>query len=124
MRLQRLDLTRYGRFTDACLTFRPPVSGEADFHIVYGPNEAGKSTAFSAWLDLLFGIPQRSRYDFLHSGPTMRIGAAVEFGGRTHELVRVRKTIGSLQDQHSSALPDALLQSGLGGLGREGYEVT
>ncbi|RJF80797.1 chromosome segregation protein SMC [Oleomonas cavernae] len=123
MRLSRLDLTRYGKFTDAYLIFRPPAPGETDFHIVYGPNEAGKSTAFSAWLDLLFGIPQRSRHDFLHPGPTMRIGAAVEFGGRTHALVRVKKSTGSLQDEHGGALPDALLQSGLGGLGREGYEA-
>ncbi|MFD2844876.1 AAA family ATPase, partial [Paracoccus cavernae] len=34
--------------------------------MIYGPNEAGKSTLFSAWLDFLFGIPARTPYDFLH----------------------------------------------------------
>lgn len=73
MRLDRLDLTRYGHFTDRRLAFPAPAPGEADLHVVYGPNEAGKSTLFSAWLDLLFGIPLRTRYDFRHPGPTMRV---------------------------------------------------
>jgi|TARA_R110002012_G_scaffold166633_2_gene329990 uncharacterized protein YhaN len=33
-----------------------------DLHIVYELNEAGKSTSLSAYLDLLFGIEERSRY--------------------------------------------------------------
>ena len=61
MRLNRLDLTRYGKFTDRSLDFGAPAPGKADLHIVYGPNEAGKSTALSAFLDLLFGIEPRSQ---------------------------------------------------------------
>ena len=53
MRLRRLDLVRYGKFTDRSLDFgRRPERGP-DLHLVYGPNEAGKSTSISAWLDLL-----------------------------------------------------------------------
>ena len=78
MRLQRLDLTRYGKFTDHSLDFGPRVAGRPDLHIVYGPNEAGKSTALSAILDLLYGIEMRSRYGFLHPYATMRIGAVLE----------------------------------------------
>ena len=70
MRLIRLDLTRYGKFTDHSLAFGDRPSGSPDLHVVYGPNEAGKSTALSALLDLLFGIEPRSRYDFLHPWPT------------------------------------------------------
>ncbi len=36
--------------------------GAPDFHIVYGLNEAGKSTAAAAMLDLLFGIEKQSPY--------------------------------------------------------------
>ena len=57
MRLARLDLLRYGRFTDRILEL---PGQEQDFHMVVGPNEAGKSTALSAIEDLLFGIPSRS----------------------------------------------------------------
>ena len=52
MRLRRLDLIRYGHFTDKSIDL---PAAEVDFHIVYGPNEAGKSTALSAIEDLLKG---------------------------------------------------------------------
>lgn len=85
MRIQRLDLLRYGRFTDTHLTL--PVS-DSDFHIVFGPNEAGKSTALSAMEDLLFGIASNSPYDFLHDYGSMRIGAVLENGEKTLEVRR------------------------------------
>lgn len=85
MRIQRLDLLRYGRFTDTHLVL--PVS-DSDFHIVFGPNEAGKSTALSAIEDLLFGIAGNSPYNFLHDYGSMRIGAILENGGNTLEVRR------------------------------------
>ena len=84
MRIARLDLTRYGHFTDAVLELGPARPGQPDLHIVYGPNEAGKSTLRSAWLDLLYGIPARTSQDFRHPYASMRIGAAVDHGsGKT-----------------------------------------
>ena len=85
MRLRRLDLLRFGHFTDR--SFELPV-GERDFHVVFGPNEAGKSTALSAIEDLLFGVPPRSPYAFLHDYPSMRIGALLENGQESLEVVR------------------------------------
>lgn len=85
MRIQRLDLLRYGRFTDTRLAL--PVS-DSDFHIMFGPNEAGKSTALSAIEDLLFGIASNSHYNFLHDYGSMRIGALLESGGKTLEVRR------------------------------------
>lgn len=123
MRLDRLDLTRYGHFTDRRLAFPAPAPGEADLHVVYGPNEAGKSTLFSAWLDLLFGIPLRTRYDFRHPGPTMRVGARLSHAGGALDLARVKRNTGSLLDAHDQPVPEALLQSALGGLTREGYSA-
>ena len=66
MRLRRLDLTRYGHFTDFSLDFGSREEGKPDLHIIFGPNEAGKTTAFEGYLDLLFGISARSKYNFLH----------------------------------------------------------
>lgn len=123
MRLERLDLTRYGIFTDKSLTFTPPVPGETDLHLVYGPNEAGKSTLFSAWLDLLFGIPLRSRYDFLHPGPTMQIGATLSRNGEVIEVKRIKRKTSSLLDRHDAPIPDASLRALLGNLTREGYSA-
>ncbi|MGB6176595.1 MAG: AAA family ATPase [Methylocella sp.] len=85
MRIQRLDLLRYGRFTDTHLAL--PAS-DSDIHIVFGPNEAGKSTALSAIEDLLFGIANNSPYNFVHDYGSMRIGAVLENGGKTLEIRR------------------------------------
>jgi uncharacterized protein YhaN len=85
MRIQRLDLLRYGRFTDTHIEL--PESN-SDIHIVFGPNEAGKSTTLSAIEDLLFGISNNSPYDFLHDYGSMRIGAILENGGKTLEVRR------------------------------------
>ena len=123
MRLDRLDLTRYGRFTDRSLTFDPPAPGEPDLHVIYGPNEAGKSTLFSAWLDFLFGIPLRTRYDFRHAGPSLQIGAALRHAGGTLDLRRLKRNSGSLLDRYDAPVPEAVLQGALGGLSREGYSA-
>jgi uncharacterized protein YhaN len=78
MRIRRLALTRYGMFTDRTIDFGNAIEGEPDLHLVYGPNEAGKSTAFAGFLDLLFGIELQSRYNFLHPYETMRVGGCLE----------------------------------------------
>ena len=85
MRLRRLDLLRYGHFTDRSIEL--PLNG-ADVHVVFGPNEAGKSTALCAIEDLLFGIPERSPYGFLHDYSDMRVGARIEHADAFLELVR------------------------------------
>lgn len=121
MRLDRLDLTRYGRFTEARVDFPPPATDRPDLHVIFGPNEAGKSTLFSAWLDLLYGIPLRTGYDFLHPGPTMQIGARLTHAGGVLEAVRIKRNGPSLQDANGQALPEAVMQSALSGLGRDGY---
>ncbi|MBL8560690.1 MAG: AAA family ATPase, partial [Gemmobacter sp.] len=103
--------------------FAQPDLGSPDLHIIYGPNEAGKSTLFSAWLDLLFGIPVRSRFDFLHPGPTMQIGAGLSHAGAALDVKRLKRNSASLVDRHDAALPEAALQAMLGGLSRDGYSA-
>lgn len=85
MRIRRLDLVRFGHFTDLRLDF---PSAEPDLHIVVGPNEAGKSTVLEALEDLLFGIKARSRMDFLHPYPKMLLGAVLEGNGSALEFLR------------------------------------
>ena len=123
MRLTRLDLTRYGKFTDHVVDFGPRPAGGPDLHLVYGPNEAGKSTLFNGWLDLLFGIPLQSGYNFLHPYPNMQIGAAIEFGGQTREFIRRKRSQASLFDDRDQPVPDSALLAGLGGLDRDSYRT-
>jgi uncharacterized protein YhaN len=123
MRLRRLDLTRYGRFTGRSIDFGLAEEKQPDLHILYGPNEAGKSTALAAFLDFLFGIEPRSRFNFLHSYQTMRIGAALELARGTRELVRVKRAQNSLLDASDQPVPEAILQAELGNIDRDSYRT-
>lgn len=123
MRLNRLDLIRYGKFTDRRLDFGEAKPGGADFHLVYGPNEAGKSTLFSAYLDLLFGIETQSAYGFLHPYPTLRVGADVTIGHERHAIARLKRRQGSLVDPEDRVLPDTLFSTVLGGMDRHAYQM-
>ena len=91
MRLRRIDLLRYGRFTGVSLDL-PLPDRQPDFHVVFGLNEAGKSTALLAIEDLLFGIPPNSRLNFLHAYPDMRVGAVLQ---DHHETLEVRRRKGN-----------------------------
>lgn len=123
MRLGRLDLTRYGHFTDFSLDFGARQPDEPDFHIVYGPNEAGKSTLRNAFLDLLFGIEKQSGYNFLHPYPSMRVGGLVEIGSVVHELARIKKDRNDLLDATGQPVSDTLLAAALGSIDRAGYQT-
>ena len=121
MRLRRLDLLRYGCFTDR--SFELPV-GNFDFHIVFGPNEAGKSTALSAIEDLLFGVPMQSPYNFLHDYSSMRIGAGLENGEEALEVVRRKGYKDTLLGADDLPLPggEAALRPFLVGADRSFFE--
>ena len=121
MRLRRLDLTRYGKFTEFSLDFGEARPQEPDFHIVYGANEAGKSTCFSAWLDLLYGIEPRSRYNFLHNYSAMQIGARIETADGSSDLVRVKRNQNSLSGPDGRAVAETVALAELGGIDRDAY---
>ncbi len=121
MRLRQLALTRYGKFTDRVLDFGPKKSGHADFHIIYGPNEAGKSTALSAYMDLIFGIDSRSSYNFLHDYKSMLIGGTVETAGETLTFKRTKGTKDTLRDDSGNVIDPARLNTLLHGLDRDAY---
>lgn len=75
MKILRLDLLAFGPFTETSLDLS---AGESGLHIIYGPNEAGKSSTLRAIHGLLYGIPVRTADSFLHDSKSLRIGALVE----------------------------------------------
>lgn len=118
MRIDRLDLSRYGKFTDRSIAL---PAATRDFHLLVGANEAGKSTVRNAILDLLFGIEMRSAYDFLHPKAEMRLGALISDAGKTFGFQRVKKAK-SLMDAHGAALPENALAAFLGNADRAFYD--
>lgn len=121
MRLRRLDLIRYGKFTDGSIDFGPKPESGPDLHIVFGLNEAGKSTALSAYLDLLFGIEERSRYNFLHEYGAMRIGGVLELAGSEHAFTRTKQRTNSLLNATGQPVSEVAITAHLAGLSRDAY---
>jgi uncharacterized protein YhaN len=132
MRIARLDLTRYGRFSDYPIDFGSAPANGSDFHVVYGLNEAGKSTAAAAILDLLFGIDDRSPYGAAkgrasvpnwHAYSTMRIGARLELSGGAYEIARLKRDKNSLVDADDRPFDENVLKAELAGVDRAGFRM-
>ncbi|RIA55432.1 YhaN family protein [Dichotomicrobium thermohalophilum] len=122
MRFRRLDLTRFGAFTDLSLDFGAADSAP-DLHIIYGPNEAGKSTLRAAINDLLFGIPPQSDYAFLHAYKAMEVGGTLETGGQSVVWRRLKRRKDDLVTRDGRAANRTLLDAALGGMDRETFEL-
>ena len=71
MKLMTLNLKAVGPFTDVVLDLS---KGEQGLHLIYGPNEAGKTSTLRALSYLLFGFPQRSADNFVHPNDQLRVG--------------------------------------------------
>ena len=119
MRISRLDLLRYGSFSDRSISL---PAGECDFHLLVGPNEAGKSTLRSAILDLFFCIETRTRYNFLHPNSDMRLGALIEHDGRALDFQRTKGRTKTLIAPSGTALADNALAAFLGANDRSFFD--
>lgn len=105
MRLLRLDLLAYGPFTGQSLALD---EGECGLHLIFGPNEAGKSSALRALRALLYGIPTQCPDNFLHPYPQLRIGAVLQDAqGESLHLIRRKATKASLRAADDATAVDA-----------------
>ena len=87
MKILQLELTAFGSFTDKILDFSV---GNHGIHVMYGPNEAGKSTLRRAITHLLFGIPERTMDAYLHTTDQLRIGVHL-LNNKGEELICYRR---------------------------------
>ena len=108
MRIDRLDLIAYGPFTDKSLNL---ADGDFGLHLIYGDNEAGKSTSLRALIAWLFGIPARTNDNFLHTNPQLRIGGKLRLAnGKKLEFMRRKGTKSTiLKFGTGDALDDSIL---------------
>ena len=122
MKLLRLDLIAYGPFTNGALDFNTPERG---VHVIYGPNEAGKSTTLRAVTALLYGFPHLTGDGHLHANPNLRVGGALSDGnGLTLEMVRRKGRKETLLDPSGNPLDEAILRRLLGGVSEEQFLTT
>jgi uncharacterized protein YhaN len=104
VRITRLELKAFGRFTDRTLELGPGL------HIVHGPNEAGKSTTLRALKAWLFGFPERTPDNFLHANDQLLVGGCLQAeDGRELAFYRRKKRKADLLDPAGNPLaPETL----------------
>ncbi len=117
MRLLTLEFLAYGPFTERVLDLS---GGKEGIHLIYGPNEAGKSVALRALTGFLFGIPTRTNDNFLHDNARLRIGALIlGSDGSTLRAVRRKGQKDTLLSQSGEPMTDAVLEKFLGEVTRD-----
>lgn len=86
MKILQLNMLAFGPFSGQTLDFE---KGDASLHVVYGPNEAGKSSSLRALRQWLYGIPHNCSDNFIHANPNLRIGGVlVDSKGKKLEFIR------------------------------------
>ncbi len=114
MRFQRLHAPAFGPFTNLELEF---PSEDHDLHLIYGENEAGKSSLLRAIRDLLFGIHSQSPDNFLHDYKELRLLGEIENKAGERLVFQRRKgTKNTLLDQNGSSLNEKALLPFLGSI--------
>ncbi len=120
MKFVTLRLQAFGPFNNVTLDLSRP-----GMHLIYGPNEAGKSSALRAIRQTLYGMDRVSRDAFLHPTAALRLGALLERNdGRQLEFMRRKADKNSLRqaDDQGPFAEDAL-DDWLAGIDEEKFEL-
>jgi uncharacterized protein YhaN len=119
MRFRSLSIEKYGAFTERSIE----IPAESGLVVLYGPNEAGKSTCLSAVCDFLFGIPHNSPHGEIFGYGQMHIGASLSMAdGRTLDLRRRKgRQDRSLSDASGQRVDEVVLSHCLGATGRDRF---
>src|SRR5258708_22146802 len=119
MRILSLHLRAYGHFTGYSLDF----GAGPGLHLIYGHNEAGKSTTLRALSSVLFGYPHGVVDGFKHDAKDIAIGIdLLGTDGQALSFVRRRRGKHTLAAADGSALDDGAVDSFLGGVARDVFE--
>src|SRR5215468_1920989 len=119
MRIVALHLRAYGHFSGHSLKFGP----EPGLHLVYGNNEAGKSTTLRALSSVLFGYPHEVVDGFRHDAKDIAIGIdLLAADGRTLSFVRRRRGRKTLTAADGAALDEGAVENFRGGVSRDVFE--
>jgi len=118
MRIAQLSLLAYGPFRDLDLDLSAP-----GLHVVFGRNEAGKSTTLRAITGLLYGIDARTRDAHVHKPADLRIGGTlIGADGARVRIVRRKGNTNTLLDDKGQPIDDAVLLRLLRGVSEETWK--
>ena len=120
MRVRRLTLDRFGRLSGKAFEFGPRREG-ADFHVILGANEAGKTTTMEGFLRLLFGFDRSEKYAFLHDKKDLKVSGVLELNGTEQGFVRLPGGRGGLRDGKGAEVIETAISAHLGNLQQDAY---
>lgn len=122
MKILTLDLIAFGPFTGERLDLG---AGREGVHLVYGPNEAGKSSALRALEGALFGIPLHTDDNFVHKHADLRVGVKlINSRGREIHFIRRKGKINTLRGpDDTTVLADEVLFDCLGGIEADEFHL-
>jgi uncharacterized protein YhaN len=121
MRIAQLHLVAYGPFRGLELDLSAP-----GIHVIFGRNEAGKSTTLRAITGLLYGIDTRTLDAHVHKPAELRIGGTLlgDDGARVRVVRRKGVSKGganTLLDERGQAIDEAVIQKLLRGVSEETF---
>jgi uncharacterized protein YhaN len=122
MKILRLDLIAFGPFSGVSLDL---AGGSQGLHLIYGPNEAGKSSGLRALGQMFFGIPGQTSDDFVHPYKDLRIGAWIrDKPGAELQFIRRKANSKTLRGPDDSrVIEDAVLRRFLGGIDQDAFQT-
>ena len=121
MRIDELELRSYGPFTGFKIVL---PQKDMDFHVIYGRNEAGKSSALRALKSLLFGIPHHTSDNFLHESAKLRVAGYLRSSdGSGIALMRRKGTKNTLLDLNENPIDELVIKRFLQGVSEEMFEA-
>ena len=122
MKILSLHLMAFSHFTNRVFDLS---RGKEGLHIIYGPNEAGKSSSLRALRQVLYGIPAKSTDNFRHAHPDMRIGVTMRHSdGSILKAVRRKGNTKTLRnmDKETDVIEASVLQRFLGNINQSTFE--
>lgn len=120
MKVRQISINQFGHFTDYQLAL--PSDG---LQVIYGPNEAGKTTLLQFLRGWLFDFPARTPYAFQQGTEISGVGTLLMSDGRTVELRRRkgnRDKISVRIDGQETGLDDSGFQRLIGHANRGLFE--
>ena len=88
MKIRQIEFSKIGPFEKTSLDFS---QGNPGLHIIYGSNEAGKSSALRYFNYFLFGIPTKNEEDFAYDYQEFAIRASLQTEKHEVELTRFKR---------------------------------
>jgi uncharacterized protein YhaN len=107
MKILDLHFFAFGPFTELRLDL---AAGGQGLHMVFAPNEAGKSSALRGLKALLYGIPRNASDNFQHDNSKLRIGGRIcHSDGSEFSFIRRKGLKNTLLSPDGNPLPDSAL---------------